>query len=200
MADIPSGNNQAAESTSAAFEKTKLGIWAFLATELMLFGGLFTAYSVYRIRYQALFHEQHLHLNRTLGAVNTVVLICSSLSVAIGIAAIKAGKQAVLKLCLAITLVLASSFLFIKYLEYSEHIRQGDLPSTNLFFSLYYMMTGLHAIHVMAGMAALTTMLIMTDRGAFSKEYSTPVEITGIYWHFVDLVWIYLFPLLYLIG
>lgn len=200
MADMSTGENRVAENASSAIEKAKLGIWAFLATEILLFGGLFTAYTVYRIRYQALFHEQHLHLNRTFGAVNTVILICSSLSVAIGIAAIKAGKQAILKLCLAITLILASSFLFIKYLEYSEHIGNGELPSSNLFFSLYYMMTGLHAIHVLAGMAALTTMLIMTNRGAFSKEYSTPVEITGIYWHFVDLVWIYLFPLLYLIG
>lgn len=189
-----------AESASAVYERAKLGIWAFLATELLLFGGLFTTYTVYRIRYQSLFHEQHLHLDRAFGAVNTVVLICSSLSVAIGIAAIKAGKQAVLKLCLAITLLLASSFLFIKYLEYSEHIEHGELPSSNLFFSLYYMMTGLHAIHVLGGMAALTAMLIMTNRGAFSEKYSTPVEITGIYWHFVDLVWIYLFPLLYLIG
>ncbi len=200
MADMPTENNEVAESTTAAIDKAKLGIWAFLATELLLFGGLFTTYTVYRVRYPDLFYQQHLHLNRTFGTVNTVVLICSSLSVAIGIAAIKAGKQAVLKLCLVITLVLAALFLFIKYLEYSEHIGQGDLPSTNLFFSLYYMMTGLHAIHVIAGMTALTIMLIMANRGAFSEEYSTPVEITGIYWHFVDLVWIYLFPLLYLIG
>jgi len=200
MAEFTDKEAMAAEGTAGALEKAKLGIWAFLATELMLFGGLFTAYTVYRIRYQALFHEQHLHLNRTFGTVNTVILICSSLSIAIGIAAIKAGKQAVLKLCLAITLILASCFLLIKYLEYSEHISRGELPSSNLFFSLYYIMTGIHAIHVLAGMAALTTMLVMTNRGAFSKEYSTPVEITGIYWHFVDLVWIYLFPLLYLIG
>ena len=181
-------------------ETAKLGIWAFLATEVLLFGGLFTAYTVFRIGNPQMFHTEHLHLNRLFGAVNTVVLICSSMTVALGIAAIRQGKQRMLKVCLLLTLLLAATFLGVKYAEYSEHFTNGQFPRTNNFFSLYYMMTGLHAIHVLAGMIALTTMLVMASREKFSAVYHTPVEITGLYWHFVDLVWIYLFPLLYLIG
>lgn len=181
-------------------ETAKLGIWTFLATEVLLFGGLFTAYTVFRISQPRMFHTEYLKLNRLFGAVNTVVLICSSLTVALGIAAIREGKQRMLKVCLLLTLLLAATFLGVKYAEYSEHIALGELPRTNNFFSLYYMMTGLHAIHVLAGMIALTTMLVLSCRGKFSADYHSPVEITGLYWHFVDLVWIYLFPLLYLIG
>jgi cytochrome c oxidase subunit 3 len=184
----------------AALETAKLGIWCFLATEVLLFGGLFTAYTVFRVSNPEMFHTEYLKLNRLFGAVNTVVLICSSLTVALGIAAIRQGKQLMLKVCLALTLFLAAVFLGVKYAEYSEHITRGELPGTNNFFSLYYMLTGLHAIHVCAGMIALAAMLFMAFRGKFSAGYNNPVEITGLYWHFVDLVWIYLFPMLYLIG
>jgi len=187
-------------SPEQALETAKLGIWCFLATEVLLFGGLFTAYTVFRISAPDMFHTEYLKLNRLFGAVNTVVLICSSLTVALGIAAIRQGKQRMLKVCLMLTLLLAAAFLGVKYAEYAEHIAVGELPGTNNFFSLYYMMTGLHAIHVFAGMAALTAMLVMAQRGKFSAEEHNPVEITGLYWHFVDLVWIYLFPMLYLIG
>lgn len=183
-----------------ALETAKLGIWCFLATEVLLFGGLFTAYTVFRISNPEMFHTEYLKLNRLFGAVNTVVLICSSLTVAMGIAAIREGKQRALRVYLILTLILAAAFLGVKYAEYAEHIALGELPGTNNFFSLYYMMTGLHAIHVFAGMAALTAMLVMAYRGKFSAGYHNPVEITGLYWHFVDLVWIYLFPMLYLIG
>lgn len=188
------------ESAEQGLQTAKLGIWTFLATEVLLFGGLFTAYTVFRINDPALFHREYLHLNRLFGTVNTVVLICSSLTVALGIAAIRRGKEGMLEVCLALTLLLAAAFLGIKYAEYTEHFAHGQYPKTNNFFSLYYMMTGLHAIHVLAGMAALATMLVKTAKGSFSAEYHTPVEITGLYWHFVDLVWIYLFPMLYLIG
>ncbi len=187
-------------TSEQALATAKLGIWAFLATEVLLFGGLFTAYTVFRISQPQMFHTEYLKLNRLFGAVNTVVLICSSLTVALGIAAIRQGKERMLKLCLGLTLLLAATFLGVKYAEYSEHFANNQFPGTNNFFSLYYMMTGLHAIHVLAGMIALTTMLVLTCRGRFSAEYHNPVEITGLYWHFVDLVWIYLFPLLYLIG
>jgi len=187
-------------SSEKALETAKLGIWCFLATEVLLFGALFTTYTIFRIRDPLMFHQEYLKLNRLFGAVNTVVLICSSLSVALGIAAIRRGKQRMLLICLVLTLLLAATFLGVKYVEYSEHIARGELPGTNNFFSLYYMMTGLHAIHVCGGMIALSTMLVMAARGRFSADYHTPVEITGLYWHFVDLVWIYLFPLLYLIG
>jgi cytochrome c oxidase subunit III len=197
MKDMTEAKEHSPEQT---LETAKLGIWCFLATEVLLFGGLFTAYTVFRISAPEMFHTEYLKLNRLFGAVNTVVLICSSLTVALGIAAIRQGKQRMLKVCLILTLLLAAAFLGVKYAEYSEHIAVGELPGTNNFFSLYYMMTGLHAIHVFAGMAALTAMLVMAYRGKFSAGCHNPVEITGLYWHFVDLVWIYLFPMLYLIG
>ncbi len=193
-------NNHATVHGGSSLETAKLGIWTFLATEVLLFGGLFTAYTVFRVSDPQMFHTEYLKLNRLFGAINTVVLICSSLSVALGIAAIRQGKQRILRVCLVLTLLLAATFLGIKYAEYSEHFANGQFPRTNNFFSLYYMMTGLHAIHVCAGMTALTVMLVMAWRGKFSAEYQNPMEITGLYWHFVDLVWIYLFPLLYLIG
>jgi len=184
----------------AAFQTAKLGIWCFLATEVLLFGALFTAYTIFRVKDPQMFHSEYLKLNRIFGAVNTVVLICSSLTVALGIAAIRQGKQRMLRVCLILTIILAAVFLGVKYAEYSEHIARGELPGTNNFFSLYYMLTGLHAIHVCGGMIALSIMLVLAWKGKFSAEYHNPVEITGLYWHFVDLVWIYLFPLLYLIG
>jgi cytochrome c oxidase subunit 3 len=181
-------------------ETSKLGIWTFLATEVLLFGALFTVYTVFRIKYPDLFYAQHLKLNRVLGFINTIILICSSLSVAIGIAAIRRGKQRVLKNALIVTLILAGAFLVVKGFEYREHFLRGELPGTNIFFSLYFLMTAIHALHIIAGMSALSYCLIRTARGDFSASYAVPVEISGIYWHFVDLVWIYLFPMLYLMG
>jgi cytochrome c oxidase subunit III len=193
---------EAAPEASPVFvlEKSKLGIWTFLATEVLLFGALFTAYTVFRVKYPDLFYAQHLRLNRVMGFANTVILICSSLSVAIGIAAIRRGKQEVLKKALIVTLILGGAFLVVKGFEYREHFLRGELPGTNIFFSLYFIMTAVHALHVVAGMAALSYCLIRTTRGDFSAGYAVPVEISGIYWHFVDLVWIYLFPMLYLMG
>jgi len=132
--------------------------------------------------------------------VNTVVLITSSLTVALGIAAIKRGRQLAARVYIGLTIAMACGFLGVKYVEWSEDFAHGLFPGTNLFFSLYFMMTGLHGIHVVAGIAALSWVLFMACRGKFSEGYSTPVEISGLYWHFVDLVWIYLFPLLYLVG
>jgi cytochrome c oxidase subunit 3 len=161
----------------------RLGIWAFLATELLLFGGLFTAYAVFRLRYPELFHKEHLHLNRLMGALNTVLLLSSSLSMAVGIAAIRQGRQRVLKLALAITLALATGFLGIKYIEWSEDFSHGLFPASNLFFGLYFMMTGLHGLHVIFGMAVMVWLLMRAQKGEFSSEYNTPVEVTGLYWH-----------------
>ncbi|KAF0216089.1 MAG: cytochrome c oxidase subunit [Geobacteraceae bacterium] len=197
---MPEERSNHGSRTADAFETAKLGIWAFLATEVLLFGGLFTAYTVFRINYPALFHTEHLKLNRLLGLINTLVLITSSLTMALGIAAIRRGRRRLLELCLLLTIFMAAGFLGIKYLEWSEDFARGLYPDTNLFFSLYFMMTGLHGLHVIGGITVLATMLIMARRGAFSEQYHTPVEISGLYWHFVDLVWIYLFPLLYLIG
>ncbi len=183
-----------------ALEAAKLGIWTFLATEVLLFGGLFCAYIVFRLKYPQMFHADHVHLNRALGAANTAVLITSSMTVALGIAAIRKGKRGLLCLFLSLTILLAGTFLGIKYFEWTEKFAAGLYPSTDIFFSLYFMMTGLHGLHVLAGMSVLCGVLVMAARGRFSESYATPVEISGLYWHFVDLVWIYLFPLFYLIG
>ncbi len=188
------------ENPVFVLETSKLGIWTFLATELLLFGALFTVYTVFRIKYPELFYAQHLKLNRVMGFANTVVLICSSLSVAVGIAGIRRGNVKALKIALVVTLILGAAFLVIKGFEYREHFERGEFPGTNIFFSLYYVMTAIHALHVVAGMSALAYCLIRTMRGDFSADYAVPVEVSGIYWHFVDLVWIYLFPMLYLMG
>jgi cytochrome c oxidase subunit 3 len=194
------GPGHAHMSPAQAYEAAKLGIWCFLATEVLLFGGLFTAYIVFRVEYPQMFHADHVHLNRVLGAVNTVVLICSSLTVALGIAAIRNGKQQLLRRFLLLTILLAGAVLVVKYFEWSEKFAHGFSPSTDVFFSLYFTMTGLHGLHVLAGMLVLGVMFVRAGRGRFSEHSYTPVEISGLYWHFVDLVWIYLFPLFYLIG
>lgn len=211
MSAHPTGSETAVEGIGAghghehadparAREAATLGLWTFLATEVLLFGGLFTTYVVYRIRYPQMFYEDHLKLDRVLGAVNTLVLICSSLTVALGIAAIRRGKVRLLQRYLLATILLAGGFLGVKAVEYAAKFSHGIHPGTDIFFSLYFMLTGLHAIHVIGGMAVLSTVAVMAGRGKFSERYHTPVELSGLYWHFVDLVWIYLFPLLYLVG
>ena len=183
-----------------AMETARLGIWVFLATEVLLFGGLFTAYTVFRIRYPELFHAEHLKLSRPLGGLNTVILITSSLTMAMAVDAARQGRRGRLQLFLLCTILLAGGFLGVKFVEWSGEFHHGNLPSSNLFFSLYFTLTGLHGLHVLAGMAVLTAFLVMTRQGRFTRTYHTPVEIGGLYWHFVDLVWIYLFPLIYLVG
>lgn len=182
------------------YASSKLGLWTFIATEVLLFGGLFTTFIVFRLRFPEMFRADFVHLDRVLGAVNTVVLICSSLTVALGIAAIRKGKQALLKVFLSLTILLAGAFLVIKYFEWTAKFAHGLYPDTDIFFSLYFMMTGVHGLHVLGGMLLLAAMLVLAGRGKFSEHYHTPVELSGLYWHFVDLVWIYLFPLFYLIG
>jgi cytochrome c oxidase subunit 3 len=188
------------EKPAGAFDRAKLGIWTFLATELLLFGGLFTAYVEFRIKYPDLFMAEHLKLSRGLGLINTFVLISSSLTTSLGINAIKSGRQQLLRFYLAFTTLLYTTFLVIKYIEWSEDFSRGIYPGTNIFFSLYFMMTGLHGLHVLAGISVLVVIFIMAKRNRFSESYSTPVEISGLYLHFVDIIWAYLFPLLYLMG
>ncbi|HLO09311.1 MAG TPA: cytochrome c oxidase subunit 3 family protein [Desulfobacteria bacterium] len=183
-----------------AFESAKLGVWTFLATEVLLFGALFTAYIVFRMKYPEMFHAEHAKLDRVLGAVNTVVLITSSLMVVLGVDAIKRGKARLFEACFGATILLAGVFLFVKYTEYAAKFHHGIYPRTNLFFSIYFMLTGLHGIHVLLGMGVLSYVILLSRRGRLSARYYTPAEMSGLYWHFVDLVWIYLFPLLYLIG
>jgi cytochrome c oxidase subunit III len=185
---------------AVGYESAKLGMWLFLATELLLFGGLFAAYTIFRAKYPVLFEEQHHELNKTLGALNTVILIFSSLTMAWGVASIQKGKQKLLTIFLLITILCGLLFGLNKYFEYSAKFEHHIYPSTSIFFALYYMMTGLHMLHVLAGVIVLIVLLILNIKGKFSQAYNAPIEIGGLYWHLVDLIWIYLFPLLYLIA
>jgi cytochrome c oxidase subunit 3 len=193
-------------------ESATLGMWVFLATEVLFFGGLFAAYLVYRIWYPSTFGEASRHLHLSFGATNTVVLITSSLTMALAVHASALGKRSTLVLCLVLTMLLGAAFLGVKSIEYyqkfTEHLIPGpgftfdgpDPLHAQIFFSLYFAMTGLHALHMIIGLGVLTVILVMALRGRFSAAWNTPVEVSGLYWHFVDIVWIFLFPLLYLID
>jgi cytochrome c oxidase subunit 3 len=194
------------------FESSKMGMWIFLVTEILFFGGLFLAYIVYRSWYPDLYTAASEELNTLWGAVNTLVLIGSSLTVAMAIRSAQLNQQKGIVINLAITIALACVFMVIKYFEYSHKFHIGilpgenytytgiDHPKANIFFSIYYMMTGLHGVHVIIGIGLMIWLLVKARAGAFSSEYYTPVEITGLYWHLVDVIWIFLFPLLYLID
>jgi len=182
------------------YSMSKFGMWLFLGTEILLFGGLFAAYAIFRAKYMDMFHEQHKELDITLGAINTVILIFSSLTMAVGVTAIQKGKRNLLTWMLLITIICGIAFGVNKYFEYGAKFEHHLTPGTSIFFALYFMMTGLHMIHVFAGLAILTVLLILNLKGKFSAKYNTPIEVGGLYWHLVDLIWIYLFPLLYLIS
>ena len=189
----------------------RLGMWLFLGTEVLLFAGLFLGYTVYRNFYHQAFHEASRSLDITLGAANTVILITSSLSVALGYHAIKNDKQ---KLCagmLIFTILCAMAFLVIKAFEYQHKFHVGQLPGkwytygeitapgANLYYTVYFLATGLHAFHVIVGASVLVWVLLRLFKGHFGPKNYVAVELGGLYWHLVDLVWIFLFPLLYLI-
>jgi len=194
------------------FTSAKLGMWIFLLTEILFFGGLFCAYGVYRYLHPDMFYNVHKLLDVNMGAINTVVLITSSLTMALSIRSMQLGNKKQTLWFLAVTLILAGVFLVVKYFEYSHKFHLGQLPgkwysfkgaegeNPHLFFSIYFAMTGLHGLHVVAGMVTIVWMMIRTAKNHFSPEYYTPIEVTGLYWHLVDLIWIFLFPLLYLIG
>jgi cytochrome c oxidase subunit III len=189
----------------------RLGMWLFLATEVLLFAGLFLGYTVYRHFYHQAFHEASRTLDLILGATNTVVLITSSLTVALAYWAIKIGRQRLCAGLLAFTILCAIGFLVIKGFEYNHKFQEGALPGqfyhfkevtapgANLYFTIYFLTTGLHAFHVIVGMSVLAWLLLRVMKGKYSPEYYVPVELGALYWHLVDLVWIFLFPLLYLI-
>jgi len=200
------------------FEASKQGMWIFMVTEVLMFGGLFVAYGIIRGLYPEMFHAAHKMLDIKMGALNTVVLITSSLTMALGVTSAQRGmKDRTIKYLIA-TFLLACCFLVVKYFEYSAKFHHGTLPGAHflpadpeiaealkdpkspLFFSVYFMMTGLHGIHVLIGMGLMIWLVRRAQRNEFSSEFYTPVELVGFYWHFVDLVWIYLFPLLYLVG
>jgi cytochrome c oxidase subunit III len=189
-----------------------LGMWAFLVNEIMFFGGLFTAYTVYRVLYPHAFHDGSHHLDLTLGATNTAVLIASSLTMALAVWSAEHGRRGPLMAWLVATLALGSVFVGIKGIEYHQkwvdHLVPGpgfawrgeDGAHVQIFFSLYFAMTGFHALHMIIGFGLLAWLLRDGRRGRFGPSYYSPVEVVGLYWHFVDIVWIFLFPLLYLIG
>ncbi|MEQ9618011.1 MAG: cytochrome c oxidase subunit 3 family protein [Deltaproteobacteria bacterium] len=182
------------------YSSSKFGMWLFLGTEILLFGGLFAAYAIFRAKYPEMFFEQHKELNREMGAVNTCILIFSSLTMAMGVTAIKRGKQKLTAILLLVTIICGLGFGVVKYFEYGAKFAHHIYPDTSIFFSLYFMMTGLHMLHVFIGLVILAVMLVLTLKGKFTSKYNTPIEVGGLYWHLVDLIWIYLFPLLYLIG
>ena len=202
-------------------DASSLGMWVFLATEVMFFGGMFCAYLIYRYWYHNEFAAGSRSLDIWLGTINTAVLICSSLTVALGVRAAQMGKRKLLVILLLLTIVLGLAFLGIKgvewYQKFQEHhipgmsFNAGDLvrdypqiridPShEQIFFSLYFALTGLHALHMIIGVGIFAFLTYYAWKGRYSPEYHTPLEMGGLYWHFVDLIWIYLFPLLYLID
>lgn len=193
-------------------ESAKLGMWLFLVTEILLFGGLFCFYSIYRSWNPDIFHNAHFFLDTTLGALNTIVLITSSVTMALAIRSMQLDQKKQTLTFLWTTLILAGVFLVVKYFEYAHKFHLGQLPgkyytfdgiegtNPHIFFSAYFMMTGLHGIHVLAGMFTIGWLIKKTNAGVFSSKYYTPIEMTGLYWHLVDLIWIFLFPLFYLVG
>jgi cytochrome c oxidase subunit 3 len=194
------------------FEAAKMGMWLFLVTEILLFAGLFISYAFLHARFPAAFAEAHHHLDRTLGLINTIVLLISSFTMVMAVQSAALNKKRNLLIYLYLTLTFAATFMVIKYFEYSHKIHDGLLPGKfftyqyasepgeYLFFGMYFVMTGIHGIHILAGMGVIAWLVFRAHKGHFNSDYYTPVDLTGLYWHLVDLIWIYLFPLLYLIS
>lgn len=198
------------DSAAHEFETSKFGVWLFMATEILMFGGLFVAYALFAARYPAIFEEGATFLNWKYGAANTIILLFSSLTIALSVYFLQKNNTKAAALNLFITLLCAGGFMGIKFIEYShkfhEHLYPGKyfaaesaVENLALYFSLYFSMTGLHGLHVLIGMGLITWVLIRTLKGEFHSKYYTPVEGVALFWHLVDLVWIYLFPLLYLV-
>jgi cytochrome c oxidase subunit 3 len=210
------------ENLEQQHEANTLGMWMFLATEVLFFGGLFTAYAICRWRYPEDFQAASERLIIWLGAVNTAVLICSSLTMALAIYSTRIGKRTALIGFLAATMILGSMFLGIKVVEYTTDYNDSLIPGVRfdwsktleaehshgqsvnpqhaeLFFVFYFIMTLLHAIHMIVGLGVLLVLLVLSSRGRYGPTHYTPLEVAGLYWHFVDIIWVFLFPLLYLI-
>jgi cytochrome c oxidase subunit III len=201
------------ENMSQQFEAGNLGMWVFLVTEILFFGGLFASYILYRTLYLPGFEIGSRLLDVRFGATNTAVLIASSLTMVLAIRAAQVGSKKGQIGYLIATMALGALFLFLKFnFEWTHDYHEGLMPgirweylgphagAVQMFFCFYFFMTGLHALHMIVGIGILTVLTVMAARGKFSLEYYTPLEISGLYWHFVDIIWIYLFPLLYLIG
>ncbi len=202
------------------FDAAKVGMWAFLVQELLFFSGIFVAYGIFRSWYPEMFSAAAHQLDRPIGAGNTIVLLVSSLTAALAVREAQLGRKAGTSRYLLLTILCALIFLGVKSYEYNHKIQAGLLPghlyhphlhhlvagspalpeNSHIFYSIYFMATGIHAIHILVGIGVLTWIWRRNERGDFSKEYYAGVDIAALYWHLVDLVWIYLFPLLYLID
>jgi cytochrome c oxidase subunit III len=190
----------------------RLGMWLFLTSEVLLFAGLFGLYSAYRVAHPDDFAAAARHNHTVIGTVNTVVLITSSFAVAWAVQSVAAGRRRMATVCFAATIALGAVFLLFKGIEYRSHVHEGLLPGIHyasevlpsrgarLFFTLYWFMTALHGLHVVGGMVALGVVAVLTWIGKTRPAYFTPVENVGLYWHLVDVIWIFLWPLLYLVG
>jgi cytochrome c oxidase subunit III len=193
-------------------EAATLGMWVFLVTEVLFFGGALMAYAIYRSWYPEAFAAASHELDVVLGTINTAVLIASSLTMALAVHAAQTDDRRQLTLFLVITMLLGAAFLGIKSVEYYTKFVEHHVPGpafqfeplyfhhAQIFFSIYFVLTGLHALHMIIGLGIMTWMLVWVRNGTITRAYSSPIEISGLYWHFVDIVWIFLFPLLYLIG
>ena len=202
-------------------EAGSLGMWVFLAQEVMFFGGLFLAYVLYRNKFPGAFAVASNSLDPVMGGINTVVLICSSLTMALAVYYAQTGVRRKQIVFLLVTMAFGVTFLVIKGLEYADKFREHHIPvpgwfdwdvakeplpvgvlahQVEMFFWIYFAMTGLHALHMIIGLGIMTWLVYKAWKGTFSPEYHGPVEVSGLYWHFVDIVWIFLFPLLYLLG
>ncbi|MFN7999104.1 MAG: cytochrome c oxidase subunit 3 family protein [Bryobacteraceae bacterium] len=201
------------ENPAQQKDASTLGMWIFLVTEIMFFGGLFLAYTVYRRVFPEVFSIASNTLNVTIGAVNTAVLLCSSFTMVLAVHAAQIGARKMLVICLILTMLLGGVFLGVKAYEWNEKFEEHHVPGptfhlegtqnqgqAQLFFSLYFAMTGLHALHMVIGFGLMLFLAVEAYRAKYSPGYYTPVDIGGLYWHFVDIIWIFLFPLLYLIG
>lgn len=201
------------DDSEQQFQSSTLGMWVFLVTEVMFFGGMFGSYTIYRNMYPDAFSSTSHFMNVTIGAINTGVLICSSFTMVLAVRSAQLGRKKALIAFLILTLILGCVFLGLKYVEYHEKWVDHHIPGpgfryedsryfhqAQILFFLYFAMTGMHALHMIVGAGLLTTLVVMAGRNRFSAAWYTPVEMIGLYWHFVDIVWIFLFPLLYLIG
>ncbi len=193
-------------------ESVSFGMWIFLLTEIMFFGGIFFSYAVYRNMYPEMFHAMSMHLDVTLGTINTAILLTSSLTMALAVNAAKRGMTKRLVTMLSVTTLAGVAFLVVKFFEYKHKFHVGSVPgalwnfktdfdsSAQVFYSLYFGATGLHGFHVLIGVVIMAVFTVQAMQGKLPQGRAQRVEMLGLYWHFVDLVWIYVFPLFYLIG
>jgi cytochrome c oxidase subunit 3 len=209
---MPEENSIVAEQFEDAQQQAEaahLGMWTFIATEILFFGGLFLAYTIYRHFYFQQFGEASRHTDVMFGTINSVILLTSSFTMALAVHAAKENRVKKIAPFLALTILLGLAFLVVKGFEYHKDLHDRLLPGANfdpslppqaqIFFWLYWAMTGLHGIHVMVGIGILVVMFFLARCGKFSGNYYTPIELTGLYWHFVDIIWLFLYPLLYLV-